>query len=166
MSTKYRAVARKGLAAMAMLAASSAGLARVDASERAQIERGRYLVRIAGCNDCHTAGYAPSAGKVAEQDWLMGDGLGHKGQWGTTYPGNLRNYLNGLSEQQWLEVAKTARYRPPMPWFTLHQMADEDLRAIYRFVKHLGPAGSPVPAWVPPGHEPAGPHVTYPGLPN
>lgn len=78
----------------------------------------------------------------------------------------MGNDLNGLSERQWLEVAKTARYRPPMPWFTLHLMADEDLWAICRFVKHLGPAGSPVPAYVPPRQEPAGPHVTYPGLPN
>jgi uncharacterized membrane protein len=25
-----------------------------------QVERGRYLVKITGCNDCHTAGYAPT----------------------------------------------------------------------------------------------------------
>ena len=25
-------------------------------------ERGRYLIKIAGCNDCHTAGYAEAAG--------------------------------------------------------------------------------------------------------
>ena len=87
----------------------------------------------------------------------MGDGLGYKGPWGTTYPSNLRNYMNGLSEQQWMEVAKTAQYRPPMPWFTLYHMADEDLRAIYRFVKYLGPAGGSVPAYVPPGLEPVGP---------
>ena len=33
----------------------------VKASKSKLIERGRYLVKIAGCNDCHTAGY-PEAG--------------------------------------------------------------------------------------------------------
>ena len=170
MKKRNLAAARAGLAAMTMLMASTAGagqpIGKDGTSESVQVERGRYLVKITGCNDCHTAGYAPSAGKIAEKDWLMGDGLGHKGPWGTTYPGNLRNYMNGLSEPQWMEVAKTAQYRPPMPWFTLHHMADEDLRAIYRFVKYLGPAGGSVPAYVPPGQEPAGPHVVYPGMPQ
>ena len=44
-----------------------------------QVERGRYLVRITGCNDCHTAGYAPSGGKVPEAQWLTGDALGWRG---------------------------------------------------------------------------------------
>jgi len=35
-------------------------------ADDAQVKRGRYLVMIGGCNDCHTAGYAPSGGKVAE----------------------------------------------------------------------------------------------------
>ena len=37
--------------------------------------RGRYLVEIGGCNDCHTPGYAMSGGKVPEKQWLVGDGL-------------------------------------------------------------------------------------------
>ena len=36
------------------------------------IARGRYIAKIAGCNDCHTAGYALSGGKVPEKDWLHG----------------------------------------------------------------------------------------------
>lgn len=40
------------------------------------IERGRYLVEIAGCNDCHTLGYAQSGGQVPESTWLTGDSLG------------------------------------------------------------------------------------------
>ncbi|HXZ44261.1 MAG TPA: hypothetical protein VEH53_05485 [archaeon] len=31
----------------------------------------KYLVMISGCNDCHTAGYAPSGGKVPEREWLI-----------------------------------------------------------------------------------------------
>jgi hypothetical protein len=31
------------------------------------IERGRYLVHVAGCNDCHTPGYTAASGKVNEK---------------------------------------------------------------------------------------------------
>lgn len=31
-----------------------------------QVERGRYLLKIAGCNDCHTPGYLMAEGKVPE----------------------------------------------------------------------------------------------------
>jgi hypothetical protein len=34
--------------------------------------------------------------------------------------------------------------------------------SIYRFLRHLGPAGEPVPAWVPPDQEPEGPYVMWP----
>ena len=47
--------------------------ANADASSLA---RGKYLVTIAGCNDCHTAGYAMTNGKIPEKDWLAGDRLG------------------------------------------------------------------------------------------
>ena len=30
-----------------------------------------------------------------------------------------------------------------MPWFALHDMHEQDLRAFYRFVRYLGPAGGP-----------------------
>lgn len=127
-----------------------------------QIERGRYLVKIAGCNDCHTGGYAQYAGRVPEKDWLMGNRVGWRGPWGTTYSSNLRTYMNEISEDQWVTVAHTAEFRPPMPWFVLHDMTEQDLRAIYRFVQHLGPSGVAAPAYVPPDQEPAGPHVLFP----
>lgn len=130
------------------------------------VERGRYLVKIGGCNDCHTAGYGMSAGKVPEKDWLQGDQLGWRGPWGTTYPTNLRLSLNAMSENDWIKKAQTLQARPPMPWFVLHQMDKEDLRAIYRFVRHLGPAGKPAPAWVPPDRTPAGPFVQFPAPPK
>ncbi|HTG73952.1 MAG TPA: cytochrome C, partial [Terriglobia bacterium] len=37
--------------------------ARQTAAPNAQVERGRYIVEIGGCNDCHTAGYAEAGGK-------------------------------------------------------------------------------------------------------
>jgi hypothetical protein len=56
--------------------------------------------------------------------------------------------------------------RPPMPWFNLLVMRDGDLKAIYAYLKHLGPAGEPAPAYVPPGQEPAGPVIRFPAMPK
>jgi mono/diheme cytochrome c family protein len=156
--------------AAATLAAAVLGLAAVayhanagDASHgHDSIARGRYLVKIAGCNDCHTAGYAQSGGAVPEAQWLEGDAVGWNGAWGTTYPSNLRLVLGKMSEDQWVHVAKTAKYRPPMPWFALHDMSEADLRALYRYVRSLGPAGKPAPAFVPPDAKPSGPVIAFP----
>lgn len=143
-----------------LLTCSSLALA-----DDAQIERGRYLVRIAGCNDCHTAGYLQAPREVPESEWLKGDRLGWNGPWGTTYPNNLRLRLAQLSESQWLALARGANFRPPMPNDTLHVMTDEDLLAIYQLVKYLGPAGAPAPAALPPGQVPEGPIVIFPSPP-
>ena len=62
-----------------------------DTAKAKQIERGRYMAITGGCNDCHTAGFAPNEGKIPEKDWLLGSGpLGYSGPWGTTYATNLR----------------------------------------------------------------------------
>lgn len=154
-------------AALAIAAiAASGGLAQAaspDAGKPGSIERGRYLARTAGCNDCHTPGYPQSGGTVPEKDWLTGDKVGWSGPWGTTYAPNLRMSLAKMTEQQWLEYARKTQLRPPMPWFALRDMTNDDLKAIYKFVKHLGPGGEAAPAFVPPGKTPAGPLVKFPG---
>ena len=128
--------------------------------------RGRYLVEIGGCNDCHTPGYAMSGGKVAEKQWLTGDALGWNGPWGTTYPINLRLYMQTLDENAWVDKARHLTARPPMPFWALNRMTDRDLRALYRYVRSLGPAGQEAPAFVPPGQEPKGPYVKFPAPPQ
>ena len=132
----------------------------------AQLERGRYLVKIAGCNDCHTPGYLLNAGKIPEAQWLTGDKLGWRGPWGTTYAANLRTYMQGLTEAQWLQKAKTLQTRPPMPWFTVQEMSTGDLRAMYAFIRHLGPGGEAAPAYVPPDKEPPPPFALFPSPPK
>jgi mono/diheme cytochrome c family protein len=131
-----------------------------------QVNRGRYVVQIGGCNDCHTAGYAPSGGKVPEAQWLMGDALGWNGPWGTTYATNLRLYMQDLTEAQWMKKAKTLNARPPMPWFNVQAMSSGDLRAMYRYIRSLGPAGKPVPAYLPPDKTPPEPAVRFPAPPK
>lgn len=133
--------------------------------EKKRDDRGRYLVIIAGCNDCHTAGYADAAGKIPEKDWLAGDRMGWRGPWGTTYASNLRLAMQKLTEEQWLTTARTIEFRPPMPWYVLREMTDQDLRAMYRFIRSLGPAGEKMPDFVPPDREPPQPYILFPAAP-
>jgi len=149
-------LAALGIAAAPMMAVAD------SAAERKLIERGRYVVKISGCNDCHTPGYAMSDGKVPEAEWLTGDQLGWRGPWGTTYPSNLRLTMARLTEADWLKFAHNADFRPPMPSASLRSMSDGDLRAVYRYVRSLGPGGRDVPAYVPPEGTPVGPVVMFP----
>ena len=157
------------MAAAAMttaLAFVATGTLAADKPAKDANARGRYLVQIGGCNDCHTPGYAMSGGKVPEKQWLTGDAVGWNGPWGTTYPINLRLYMQTLDEKAWVEKAKHLTARPPMPFWALNTMTDGDLRAIYRYVRSLGPAGQEAPAYVPPGQEPKGPVVKFPAPPK
>jgi hypothetical protein len=52
--------------------------------------------------------------------------------------------------------------RPPMPWFNVRAMSDADLKAIYAYTRSLGAAGTPAPAYVPPGTKAAGPVIQFP----
>lgn len=153
-----------------IIAAACAALAALpafaDQKADKELARGRYVAQIGGCNDCHTPGYGMSGGRVPESQWLVGDAIGWQGPWGTTYPVNLRVYFQSMSEAQWLKTAKTLKTRPPMPWFALHDMTKADLRALYRFVRHLGPAGQPAPAYVPPGGKVSTPVILFPAPPK
>lgn len=129
--------------ALASLISSTAVTQLKDVKLSAEATRGKYLVQIAGCNDCHTSGYTSSAGKVEEKLWLTGDKLGWRGPWGTTYES-----------------------RPPMPWFNLRHMTDRDVKAIFAYLKHLGPAGQAAPQYVPADETPGGPFVQFPSAPK
>ena len=129
------------------------------------VQRGRYLVQTGGCNTCHTALYGMLGGNVPESDWLLGDKVGWRGVWGTTYATNLRIYMHSMTEEQWVQKGRTFTSRPPMPWFANQAMTDEDLRALYRYVRSLGAAGKPAPAYVMPLVTPRGPYVQFPYLP-
>lgn len=160
------AAARPAVALLVSIAVASITAAPpAHAQKQAEIERGRYLVKTTGCNDCHTDGYAEAAGKVDEKLWLTGSPLGWRGPWGTTYPANLRLVAHGMSEPQWMKHARN-EWRPPMPWFNLRDMSDRDVVAIYRYLKFLGPAGERAPAYVAPDREPAQPYVMFPAPPK
>ena len=149
----------------AFVAAAAVAQQKDKAKLSAELARGKYLVQIAGCNDCHTPGYVASAGKVEEKLWLTGDKLGWRGPWGTTYASNLRLRVKDMTAEQFVTVARS-KLRPPMPWFNMRDMSDRDVKAIYAYLKHLGPAGQPAPEYLPPDKTPSGPFAQFPAPPK
>lgn len=123
------------------------------------VDAGRYLVTVAGCNDCHTKGYLQTEGDVPEEDWLTGNPVGWRGPWGTTYASNLRLYADTLSAGQFVKILHSRTALPPMPWMNINEISERDARAIYAYLKHLGPKGKPTPENVPPGKEPNTPYI-------
>jgi len=51
-----------------------------------------------------------------------------------------------------------------MPWWALHETDAEDLRAMYQFIKSLGPPGEPAPAPLPADRKPAPPYMHWPAI--
>ena len=69
LAQRLRWPARRGIAGV-----SKKAPATEQPASRQVIERGRYLVTVGNCNDCHTANFPPRDGKVPESEWLLGGG--------------------------------------------------------------------------------------------
>lgn len=134
---------------------TTAALAKDD------LPRGEYLVRIMGCNDCHTPQYGMKEGKVDHAQWLIGNPVGFKGPWGTSYPTNLRQTVFRLSEEQWIAYVEGLQTRPPMPYYDFKKTTKEDLREIYKFIRSLGESKNVVPEALPPGKKPKTPYIDF-----
>jgi cytochrome c553 len=84
------------------------------------------------------------------------------GPWGVTYASNLSSDESGIgnwTEEQWFKALREGKYKgmdntrpllPPMPWQMIGKASDEDLRAIFAFLKSTKPVENRVPAPVPP----------------
>ncbi len=133
--------------------ASSADPAEVS------IARGKHLIEIGGCNDCHTPGFMERP-KVPETEWLTGVPVGWRGPWGTSYPANLRRQLASWEDAgKWITMVRSRSGLPPMPWLSLHAMTDDELRSIHTYIRSLPYKGDAMPMPVPPEQEPATPYL-------
>ncbi|MBV8642669.1 MAG: cytochrome C [Candidatus Eremiobacteraeota bacterium] len=158
---------RIGAAAFAITVAglvlNGAGGARAAAADggatQSVFARGRYLVVIGACNDCHTPGWRESDGSLPPSRWLTGSRIGFRGDWGTSYPVNLRLEFQALGEDQWVLAVRTRGGHPPMIWHDLRALTVADRHAIFAFIHSLGPAGVPAPTAIPPWREPSTPYV-------
>ena len=124
-----------------------------------EVARGKYLVTIAGCQDCHTPGTFYGAPDLARQ--LSGSELGWTGQWGTSYAANLTpdpsTGLGNYTEDDIVTAIRTGKKKsgapilPPMPWPNYAQFSDEDAYAVAAYLKSVPPVVHAVPKNLPPG---------------
>ena len=129
------------------------------------VNRGRAVVLAMHCNDCHTAGWRESNGRIPVSLWMTGGGTGYRGAWGTTYPINVRIWFQESTESEWLFAVRTRGGIPPMIWDRIRALPQTDQRAIYHFIHYLGPAGTPAPADLPAWRKPSTPYVTVTSSP-
>jgi mono/diheme cytochrome c family protein len=146
------------------------------------IERGRYLVTVGGCNDCHTPKVFAGGGMgLDESRRLSGhpanieipefsfDDIGPGkwilfnehltaavGPWGVSFSANLtpdeETGIGDWTEEEFIGAMRTGTHRgigrpilPPMPWFNLATATDEDLQAMFAYLKSLPPIENQVP---------------------
>lgn len=126
-----------------------------------EVAAGEYVATIAGCNDCHTAGWPESDGKIPPADRFLGAPIGFTGPWGTSYPTNLRLTVQHMSADEWAQYSHELQALPPMPAMNVRHMSERDRRAIYAYLKSLGPKGQPAPAALPPGETPKTPYIVF-----
>jgi mono/diheme cytochrome c family protein len=125
----------------------------------ATLARGRALVVFGTCNDCHTPGWREADGSVPVARWMIGSAVGFRSASGTSYATNVRLEFQAMPESRWLQAVHTRAGHPPMVWQDLRAVSDADLRAIYQFIKSLGPAGVLAPVAIPPWRDPATPYI-------
>jgi hypothetical protein len=152
------------------------------------VRRGEYLVKIMGCNDCHTpwkmgpqgpepdmtrflSGHPEEIGplpnvKAAEPFTSSGSATNtaYSGPWGVSYAFNLTPDINtGLgiwTEEMFVKTIRTGRHmgvsrpiNPPMPWPAYRNATDEDLKAVYAFLRTIKPIVNHVPDYLPPDED-------------
>jgi hypothetical protein len=177
---------RRGLwvlsASIAVLALTAAIANAFRTSDRAQRERGRYLVSIAGCHDCHTpwkmgpTGPGPDMSRMlsghpeqvkvtqppalpATGSWQSATALTNTafaGPWGVSFTANLTpDHSTGLgiwTEEMFVNAIRMGRHMgvsrpilPPMPWPVYRNMTDEDLKAVFAYLRSIPPIANHVP---------------------
>lgn len=107
--------------------------------------RGEWLARIADCEGCHTpvdAGFNPAPGMQ------LAGGMHFSGPYGTVTSPNLTRDTSGIpyyDEQVFIRTIRTGRVNgvralnPVMPWSYLRRLSDDDLKALFAWVRSRPP---------------------------
>src|SRR5271170_1160894 len=126
--------------------AASAWLAFPAFADDASVARGRYLVTIAGCSDCHTPGALLGAPDMKR--YLGGSDVGFAIPGAGVFVGENLTPDKETGLGSWtsdqivtsLRTGKTPEGRdlfPVMPWPALSHLTDEDAQAIAAFLKSI-----------------------------
>ena len=186
MTLTSRSAAVAAIAGLLVAGAVACGVREAAKTNEARVARGKYLVTVGGCNDCHTPlkmgpkgpepdmermlsghpeSFAISTGERAgSEKWMMvaaSTMTAFSGPWGVSFAANLTPDQNtGLgiwTEDMFMKAVRTGRHMgasreilPPMPWFNVGKMTDEDLRSVYAFLRSIKPIQNRVPTPLPP----------------
>ena len=162
---RYMIYVSAAAAVAAVLAVSTPAYAQQ--ANNAQVERGRYLVRITGCHDCHSPkvqGMTPNldlalSGRPASTQLptetktevhASPDLTAWTGPWGYSIAANLTpDAATGLgtryTEASFITTMRTGKkpngtpVMPPMPSDVYQNMTDDDLKAIFAYLKTIKP---------------------------
>jgi mono/diheme cytochrome c family protein len=156
-----RIVVRLGLAGMAF--ATFVMFSGNAVSQTTEIERGKYLVTLGSCTDCHTPGYF--FGKPDTTRYLGGSEVGFEiPGLGVFYGPNLtpdRDTGLGRWSTEEIATAITKGRRPDgrelapiMPWHAFANLTRQDVLAITNFLKSLPSVKNKVPGPFGPGEKP------------
>lgn len=152
-------------------------------------DHGAYLVKVGGCNDCHTPKNMTPEGPVPNMtlalsghpsgsklpplnaqtfqpgNWVLlsPDMTSAAGPWGVSYAANItsdsitgigswtaENFVNAMRKGKHLGLDNARPIMPPMPWQSLAQLSDDDLKAIFAYLKTVPPVHNRVPEPLPP----------------
>ena len=137
------------------------------------VARGRYLVSIMSCNDCHTPGYFYGAPDTTRR--LSGSDVGWVGPWGVVHARNLTPDSTGIgswSAEQIVHALRTGntpdgtQLATIMPWMNYAGVLDEgDAMAIAAYLKSLPPVVHENLPRIPPGQPATGALITMPPPP-
>jgi mono/diheme cytochrome c family protein len=136
---------------------------REAVAQDAQIERGKYLVNLALCTDCHTPGFF--FGKPDMTRFLGGSEVGFEiAGLGVFHGPNLtpddETGLGRWSAEEIATVFQTGKrpdgriLAPIMPWHAFSKLTPDDSRAIVAFLKSLPPVKNKVPGPFGPSEKP------------
>ena len=158
------------------------------ANHQSPVERGRYLVTIGSCNDCHTPKIFTAKGPVLDSTRMLSghpansplpeipkgvigpaqwgalasnDLTAWAGPWGVSYAYNLtpdmKTGIGGWTEELFIQTLRKGKFMgasrdilPPMPWEMVAQMSDDDLKAVFAYLKSLPPIENAIPPPMPP----------------
>lgn len=107
------------------------------------VSRGKYLVTIAGCADCHSPQHQGQA--IPAMDYAGGDVL--EGPWGRVASANITPDPSGIGHYDEALFVSTIRtgysgarsINQIMPWSLYRNMTDTDLQAVFAYLRTLKP---------------------------
>ena len=107
------------------------------------VKRGEYLVHISSCSHCHTPQERGQRNTALE----LAGGFEMKGPFGTVTTANITPDPSGISyysETTFVQAMRTGKVgarelNPIMPWSAMRNMTDDDLKAIFAYLRTVKP---------------------------